>query len=68
MKTTLDIRGEKLRTQTQRRYIVVVTNPPVIVKRTDDIWTARKTRTRTYPLPNRPVVIVDTTTGEEVTR
>lgn len=76
---TFTVRGHKLRTRTNRRFVVVAVRPePVttdagtyvafadIRKRTDNIDTARTVARRYGFPPGAFAVVVDLTTGEEI--
>lgn len=84
MTKTFNIRGQKVRSASQRRYIVVVVRPTAVTvaatgetyvpfarvhKRSDSVETARREANRYgRPGPGCSVVVVDTATGEEVSR
>ena len=67
---TFTIRGRRVRTQSRRRFIVVVVNGDAthVVKRTDSRATAvaAQTRERSRWHYTTPIVVLDTTTGEEI--
>lgn len=79
MTSTITVRGHKIRTRSNRRYVAVAVRPePVttpdgiyvafatILMRSDNLATA-KTKARLYGFPPGAfAVVVDTTTGEEV--
>lgn len=92
MQSTFTVRGVKVRTASQRRFVVVACRPedflgrrwngaengyvpaaftafaPVIVRRSDSFETARAAAAKYGFVPGGFVTVVDTTTGEEVTR
>jgi len=67
--SSVDFRGERIRTATGRRYIVCVRHPGsrgFIARRTDSLDTARFVARKTAtPGSGATVAIIDTTTGEE---
>jgi hypothetical protein len=83
MKGTFNIRGAKVRTASQRRYVVVIVRPEAvndpafaeplapftaIYKRSDRLLTVRDyVRQYGRPATGAFIAIVDTVTGEEVT-
>jgi hypothetical protein len=88
MTKTFTIRGQKIRSASQRRFIVVVCRPadyegrrwdyakgdyvpetykafrPTIIRRSDDVVTARKERDKFNAGPGAWVIVVDTMSGE----
>lgn len=70
----IDVRGQKLRTQTQRRYVVVRVRPAAsegaafarVVKRSDNLETARRVERGYCPSLGAVTVVVDLRTGQEV--
>lgn len=77
MTKTLTVRGHKLRTATTRRYVVVAIPRPVtapggrdvparVIRRSDDLHTARTVARRHGVGTHGYAVVVDTHTGSEV--
>jgi len=72
MNATLNTPEGRVRTRTQRRFVLLLSvrgNTPVVTKRSDSVETLRAHARRLYVgMHDRRTRIFDTVTGEEVVR